>query len=550
MLDLVVLFSLTAPFSLCLLVAILRAMNPEATPPVVAAAAIVVEEELELTPRPLKRHIRLPPAANSGDKPSHRQKVQLPTAMEFADPNQRSNVVEFQAVILAGYGNSLAPLSSYHGDNASPKCLLPIANKPMITFPLNWLEEAGITNVLLICPYSHRSAIAHHIHSDILSSSFSSLTVNIQTYDDADDIMGTCSLLRKFAPRILHDFIILPCDFVPPPNLPLSTVLNRYRVDADEMIISTLFYEVSKDNDNAIVDDALTPPLVAYDATSGTLLHVDYNDISEDEDIELHMRMLWKRSVLSVIHDKPALESIKEDLIPFLCKLQYRKGKRARWEHVLNDTTNRPPTRPSHPPLSRASSSWISSAASRASSAPVSPITTHPPLYPSSGLRCSVEIWPLSQGMAARANSLKVYAELNRLFLLPDAPLPPSPTEPTLEYIDPKAQVSADSIIGVSTRIGERTNIKQSVVGRHCIIGKQVRILGSVILDHTVIEDGMYSAKIEGCIIGRSTRVGAKAELVKSITQHGYEVEAGATLKGEKLETMDWDPNAESDESE
>ena len=76
-------------------------MNPEANPPEVT----VVEEELELTPRPLKRHIRLPPA-NSGNKPSHHQKLKLATPMEFADPNQRSKIVEFQAIILAGYGNS------------------------------------------------------------------------------------------------------------------------------------------------------------------------------------------------------------------------------------------------------------------------------------------------------------------------------------------------------------------------------------------------------------------------------------------------------------
>jgi len=215
---------------------------------------------------------------------------------------------------------------------------------------------------------------------------------------------------------------------------------------------------------------------------------------------------------------------------------------------VLNDTTNRPAVRPAHPPLSRASSSWISTTASRASSAPHSPISPDVMRSTSTNnLRCSIEVWSLSQGMAARVNSLKVYSDLHRMFLQLGSPYLTSPSSPT-EYIDPKAQVSADSIIGASTRIGERTNIKQSIVGRHCVIGKQVRILGSVVMDHTVIEDG---AKIEGCIIGRSTRVGHKAELVKSITQHGYEVEAGATIKGEKLETMDWDPNAEeSDESE
>ena len=57
--------------------------------------------------------------------------------------------------------------------------------------------------VLLICPHSHRSAIAHHVHSDISSSTFSTLRVDIQTYEDDDThTLGTCSILRRFASRI------------------------------------------------------------------------------------------------------------------------------------------------------------------------------------------------------------------------------------------------------------------------------------------------------------------------------------------------------------
>ena len=37
----------------------------------------------------------------------------------------------------------------------------------------------------------------------------------------------------------------------------------------------------------------------------------------------------------------------------------------------------------------------------------------------------------------------------------------------------------------------------------------------------------LSSAKLEGCILGRNTKVGAKAELVRSLTQAGYEVDAG-----------------------
>ena len=39
-------------------------------------------------------------------------------------------------------------------------------------------------------------------------------------------------------------------------------------------------------------------------------------------------------------------------------------------------------------------------------------------------------------------------------------------------------------------------------------------------------ESSFYRAKLEGCILGKNTHVGPKAELVRCITQAGYEVEA------------------------
>ncbi|KAJ7475278.1 hypothetical protein B0H11DRAFT_1683934, partial [Mycena galericulata] len=38
----------------------------------------------------------------------------------------------------------------------------------------------------------------------------------------------------------------------------------------------------------------------------------------------------------------------------------------------------------------------------------------------------------------------------------------------------------------------------------------------------------------------KNTKVGAKAELMRCITQAGYEVNPGETVKNEKLELSDW----------
>lgn len=90
---------------------------------------------------------------------------------------------------------------------------------------------AFLLDILLICPTVHRPSIYHHIHSDS-SSIASSLRIDLQTYDETQDTaVGTCIILRSFADRITKDFIVLPCDFFPPPSLPLNKILNKYRAD-------------------------------------------------------------------------------------------------------------------------------------------------------------------------------------------------------------------------------------------------------------------------------------------------------------------------------
>ena len=46
--------------------------------------------------------------------------------------------IGFQAVILCGPGTGLYPFTE-----DLPKALLPIANKPMLHYPLEWAEKAG-----------------------------------------------------------------------------------------------------------------------------------------------------------------------------------------------------------------------------------------------------------------------------------------------------------------------------------------------------------------------------------------------------------------------
>ena len=70
------------------------------------------------------------------------------------------------AVLLAGGGGSrLYPLNA----GGTPKVLLPVANRPLLTFPLRMLEESGVADVLVVrLPGVPSAAFACvHAHSDV-----------------------------------------------------------------------------------------------------------------------------------------------------------------------------------------------------------------------------------------------------------------------------------------------------------------------------------------------------------------------------------------------
>ncbi|KAH9929545.1 UDP-3-O-glucosamine N-acyltransferase [Epithele typhae] len=492
--------------------------------------------------------------------------------MDFDESSSSSLTREFIAVVLAGFGHELSPLTSDQGEEPSPKALLPIANKPMLEYPLSWLEKSGVSDVLLICPTSHRSAMSNYIQSDV-SSVFPTLRIDLQPYEESRDMAdGTCTLLRHFSSRIQSDFILLPCDFVPPPSLSLAHLLNKFRTETthDGSIATACFYEAHKPDKGVTMEEwgiQPTNPPIVFEEKKGTLLYVDTVDDADKngEDFELRMSLLTqhprtrlssnfrdshvyvcKRTVLDALSQKEHLDSFREEFIPWLCKPQYQRTRREKYSSVLSPVTNNISLgqalkhstlhAPSHTDRLRHFTEGTETDDEHLRSVVPSPVEQDDEDAVPPSLRVGLVAHRASAGFASRANNLHAYLELNRFFLgQTPYSLPSDPENRSL--IDQKAQISADSVIGRSTRVEERASIKRSVIGKHCVIGKMTKIVGCVLLDHCVIADG---AKLDGCILGAGTKVGTKADLSRCVTQPGYDVPAGESLKHEKLEVSDW----------
>ena len=121
--------------------------------------------------------------------------------------------------------------------------------------------------------------------------------------------MGTCSLLRQFSSRIPEDFVVVPCDFIPPPSLPLSHLLNKFRVDSlSESLLATTCWHSSQPPEKGSFPEEWGPlpatfPIV-WDPSSSTLLHIETPDSLDRNADEIELKLpIISRSVMQLTFD-------------------------------------------------------------------------------------------------------------------------------------------------------------------------------------------------------------------------------------------------------
>ncbi|KAF2141955.1 uncharacterized protein K452DRAFT_287144 [Aplosporella prunicola CBS 121167] len=120
----------------------------------------------------------------------------------------------FQALILCGPGVSLDTFTSSPKD--FPKALVPIANRPMVWYPLEWCYRMGITNITLITPPESADALEAALSQNPHLTSLPSPKPDILAPADLTQTTGTGDLLRlpAVANTITGDFVVLPCDLI------------------------------------------------------------------------------------------------------------------------------------------------------------------------------------------------------------------------------------------------------------------------------------------------------------------------------------------------
>ncbi|KAA8648824.1 translation initiation factor eIF2B subunit gamma [Aspergillus tanneri] len=134
----------------------------------------------------------------------------------------------FQALILCGPGVSLNTFTS--NPEEYPKSLIPIANRPMIFYPIDFCRRSGITDITLITPPSSLAPLQAALKQNPHLTSFPSPSVSVVAPKDLEMTMGTAELLRlpEVQDCIKTDFLLLPCDLIC--DIPGESILEAWMV--------------------------------------------------------------------------------------------------------------------------------------------------------------------------------------------------------------------------------------------------------------------------------------------------------------------------------
>ncbi|KAI9208807.1 nucleotide-diphospho-sugar transferase [Polychytrium aggregatum] len=411
----------------------------------------------------------------------------------------------------------LPPCSLYPLVNAEelPKALLPVGNKPMIYYQLQWLEAARIHEIIILTQVGAAKKIKDYFK---IYESSSDTAIEVVTVDED---YGTADALRHIKNKIKKNFIVLSCDVIT--DVHPHQIIDLHR--AQNPSATVLFYDSSKlesGADKPKGKDEDTIEYVGIESSKSRLVLLTSPDDIEDElpiqisaakkfpvvNVTTQLRnahiYIFNRWVMDLIVQKKHISSLREELLPLLVKAQYSK-------RVLeNEGIDKL--------MATGGDSFLRARA----------LSTSGSAYlEDRGVICTAVT--INDSFCGRANTVWSYSQINFQFTKShgeDSKISSS------AVVDPKTPVSADSLIGESTKIGERGSIKKCIIGSHCTIGKMVKLTGCIIMDHVVIEDG---AKLDGTIVCNEARIMEKATLKDCEVGVKAVVEREATHKNEHL---------------
>jgi len=444
-----------------------------------------------------------------------------------------------QAIILAGGGGSkMHPLNN----GGIPKVLLPIANKVLLTFPLRTLEDAGINEVFVVC----QGDVAAASVKSWLATSHGITKVEVVSV--SENTAAVDALREVLTSRIkTSSFILLRGDVITDASLRSLLMVHHLNNAAVTALLSKrktspatetkpgyaprgVDYIGLTDDGSRIVCHVHSPETVReLRMSAAAAQHWGRIDVRTDL-VDLQVYIFNTKITQRVLDSNPNLKHLESHLIPYMINRQLCPVPTTPAESTTSAPTAAETT------ITRAPTSDLNSVSGSSRSLQLHHQDDETELE----WYCATYLLP-SGSYCQRANTVQAYADANKEVVGPDLAsrvLRESPNDKYDNFVHVSVQtgtkttVSAGSMVGQDSTLGDKSTVKRSVIGRNCKIGSNVKILNSVLMDNIKVADGCY---IQNCVVASGCQLLEQCSLRDCHVAANVVVEEDADEKGEVL---------------
>ncbi|KAG5222984.1 hypothetical protein OIU76_020335 [Salix suchowensis] len=455
--------------------------------------------------------------------------------------------MDFQVVVLAGgTSKNLLPLVS----KEVPKALLPVANRPVLSYVLEQLELSNLKDLIVVV---EGEDAAIHVGGWISNAYVDRLHVEVAAVHEE---VGTAGALRAIAHHLTaNDILVVSGDLVfdVPPGA-LAAAHRKHNAVVTTMLCPAPVSGPTESGSSGGKDKIKKPRrynIIGLDPSKQFLLHIG-TGAEVEKDIRIQKSILravgqmeiradlmdahmyaFKRSVLQeVLDEKDEFQSLKEDVLPYLVRSQLKS------EVLFNGV----------PQTEENGNEKVSSQNNQAVVSRIMANASTPSFHElSSDYNGSTHVRRIHKCCAyiasesrycQRLNSIQAFSDINRDVIGDASHLSGYSFSAHNNIIHPSAQLGTRTTVGPhcmlweGSQMGDKCSVKRSVIGRHCRIGSNVKVVNSVVMNHVTIGDG---CSIHGSVICSNAQLQERAVLKDCQVGAGFVVTAGSEHKGESL---------------
>ncbi|XP_062220686.1 uncharacterized protein LOC133920062 [Phragmites australis] len=439
-------------------------------------------------------------------------------AISGDDPEDLSRSPPLQAVLLAdSFALKFRPITLER-----PKVLLPLVNMPMIEYTLSWLETAGAEEVFVFC-CAHSHQVKEYLEKEGWTGKVAAGSIAVTAVESHDAISAGDALRVMYDRGVIHgDFILISGDTIS--NMSLKDALQEHkdRRKKDPLAVMTMIIKQSKPSiltnqtrlgtdEIVMAIDPETKELLYYEDradSSHLYVTIDKDILTNNPSLQLHNDMedcyidICSPDVLSLFTDNFDYQHLRRHFVKGLL-VDDIMGYKIYTHEICSSYAARIDNFRSYDTVSKdIIQRWTY------------------PIVP--------DVISFGKCVENRLHRHGIYKA----------------SDVTLSH---SAQISANSVVGSATCIGDHCKVLNSVIGEGCKIGKNVLINGSYVWDNVIIEDG---CKVSNSLVCDSVHLRAGA-IVEPGSILSFKVEVGKNVSipaHSKVSLLRQPSNEDSDE--